>query len=178
MASVGTVFDGDNYVQVNYLVHNCMFLATQLLMAILSTAVDCGDLDDPAYGDVDFTTTTFRSKATYSCNEGFFLVGVKTRVCQSNGKWSGDAPVCKRNQGILIVTVCNSRLTKLSYAQVLTVETWKTLIMGVWTSAVQPFGPRPLTVVGGALSLSVSKLVSVRLMANGLEMLQSANVSS
>ena len=63
---------------------------------LFSVAVDCGPLDDPDYGDVDFTTTTFWSKATYSCDDGFFLVGDETRVCRANGKWSGDAPVCKR----------------------------------------------------------------------------------
>ncbi len=57
-------------------------------------------------------------------------------------------------------------------------ETWKTLIMEMLTSAVQPFGPRLLTVVGEASSLSVSRLVSVRLTANGPEMHQPANVSS
>ncbi|XP_064394225.1 uncharacterized protein LOC135341566 isoform X3 [Halichondria panicea] len=57
--------------------------------------VDCGRLSDPTNGDVSFRTTTFNSRAAYSCNNGFLLVGQTTRVCQSNGEWSGKAPVCK-----------------------------------------------------------------------------------
>ncbi len=73
----------------------CIGLIKHVLCKSL-LGVDCGRLRDPRYGDVDFSTTTFESKATYSCNKGFILVGVKTRVCQANGKWSGDMPVCKR----------------------------------------------------------------------------------
>ena len=60
--------------------------------------VDCGRLFDPRNGDVSFRTTTFNSRAAYSCNNGFLLVGQTTRVCQSNGEWSGKAPVCKSEQ--------------------------------------------------------------------------------
>ncbi len=61
-----------------------------------STAVDCGDLDDPEYGDVDFSKTTDGSKATYSCQQGYYLAGPKTRFCLYLGKWGGNTPVCKR----------------------------------------------------------------------------------
>ena len=57
--------------------------------------MDCGRLFDPRNGDVSFKTTTFNSRAAYSCNNGFLLVGQTTRVCQRNGEWSGKAPVCK-----------------------------------------------------------------------------------
>ena len=32
--------------------------------------------------------------ATYVCDEGFSLVGAMTRVCQSDGTFSGTDPVC------------------------------------------------------------------------------------
>ncbi len=67
-----------------------------MLDAILSTAVLCGDLDDPDYGEVDISSKTYGSKATYTCRHGYYLVGEKTRVCQYGGKWGGYAPVCKR----------------------------------------------------------------------------------
>ena len=63
-------------------------------------AVDCGDLDDPDNGRVDLSGTTFGSKAVYSCDRGYFLVGDSKRVCQANGEWSGDAPVCKRKSSV------------------------------------------------------------------------------
>ena len=34
--------------------------------------------------------------ATYSCDFGFFLVGDHTRICGSDGTWSGMAPTCAR----------------------------------------------------------------------------------
>ncbi len=57
--------------------------------------MSCGRLSDPTNGDVSFTSISVNSKATYSCNNGFILVGQTTRICQSNGEWSGIAPVCK-----------------------------------------------------------------------------------
>ena len=63
---------------------------------IFSIAVDCGVLDDPENGEVSLSGTTLGSKATYSCNDRYVLEGESTRVCQSNGKWSGEAPTCER----------------------------------------------------------------------------------
>jgi len=60
----------------------------------LITAVDCGSLANPKNGRVELTGTTFGSTATYSCQNGFILVGSSTRTCQINGLWSGRAPVC------------------------------------------------------------------------------------
>ena len=67
---------------------------------ILLTAVDCGNLTDPANGQVDHTAgTTFRQTAIYSCNTGNNLVGDSTRNCQATGEWSGSEPTC---QGMLL----------------------------------------------------------------------------
>ena len=59
--------------------------------------VVCGSLDNPENGQVSLTGTTVGSKAIYSCNKGFVLDGNSRRTCQINGKWSGEAPVCKGN---------------------------------------------------------------------------------
>ena len=40
----------------------------------LILAVNCGNLTDPANGQIDHTAT-FRQTATYSCNTGYNLVG-------------------------------------------------------------------------------------------------------
>ena len=59
------------------------------------TAVDCGNLNDPANGQVNHTAgTTFRQTATYSCSTGYNLVGDSIRTCQAEGEWSGSAPTC------------------------------------------------------------------------------------
>ena len=33
--------------------------------------------------------------ATYTCDPGFILVGEPTRICSSDGTWSGMAPTCE-----------------------------------------------------------------------------------
>ena len=67
---------------------------------LILTAVDCGNLTDPANGSVNHTAgTTFGQTATYSCDTGYNLVGDSTRTCQATGNWSGSAPTC---QGMLL----------------------------------------------------------------------------
>ena len=34
----------------------------------------------------------------YKCEEGFSLTGSSTRVCRSDGKWSGEEPLCEGKQ--------------------------------------------------------------------------------
>ena len=58
--------------------------------------MDCGDLDDPAFGSVRLSGTSVGSIAGYSCSVGYQLDGGATRVCQPNGEWSGSAPICRR----------------------------------------------------------------------------------
>lgn len=55
----------------------------------------CPKLNDPENGDVKISGVIPGSKATYQCDKGFILVGSSSRRCQRNGKWSGEAPICK-----------------------------------------------------------------------------------
>ena len=67
---------------------------------LILTAVDCGNLTNPANGQVTHTAgTTFGQTATYSCNTGYNLVGDSTRTCQATGNWSGSELTC---QGMLL----------------------------------------------------------------------------
>ena len=73
--------------QVTYIGFSDVFLSL--------TAVDCGNLTDPANGQVDHTTgNTLGQTATYSCNTGYDLVGDSNRTCQATGNWSESAPTC------------------------------------------------------------------------------------
>ena len=63
---------------------------------VLCAAVDCGPLPPPKNGLVSITSTTVSSIASYECERGFGLVGVSSRVCQVDGTWSEEEPVCER----------------------------------------------------------------------------------
>jgi hypothetical protein len=60
-------------------------------------AIICPTLEHPQYGSV-VVTKDYRvgSKATYTCNKGYKLVGVAERTCQYSGYYSDDEPICKR----------------------------------------------------------------------------------
>ena len=62
----------------------------------LILTVDCGNLTDPANGNVTHTAGTINGQtAIYSCYAGYNLVGDNTRTCQATGNWSGSAPTCQ-----------------------------------------------------------------------------------
>lgn len=48
------------------------------------------------HGAVDIKPyNRFDSKARYSCDDGYTLVGPKVRVCRGDGKWDLTAPTCE-----------------------------------------------------------------------------------
>ena len=62
--------------------------------------VDCGVLSDPANGSVVHSSTLAGSSASYSCDEGFAMVGgTGTRTCGSDGAWTGMEPDCQSKYG-------------------------------------------------------------------------------
>lgn len=57
----------------------------------------CPILSDPTNGKVKIVT--FHSghhKALYFCNDGYQLVGSRSRRCGIYGQWTGSDPICKR----------------------------------------------------------------------------------
>ena len=54
----------------------------------------CPTLSAPVNGSISLSGVTVGDMATYSCNEGFELVGNATRVCLDGGTWSGKDIVC------------------------------------------------------------------------------------
>ena len=70
------------------------------LIIFLFLAVSCDPLDDPTNGQVSFGATTFQSRANYSCNAGYILMGNMTRSCQADGEWSDTDPSCERKDEI------------------------------------------------------------------------------
>ena len=45
---------------------------------------------------VNVTGTSVGDTATYTCNDGFELVGAMTVTCESDGEWSDDPLLCRR----------------------------------------------------------------------------------
>lgn len=64
-------------------------------MSCIKPDRECPDLDQLAIGNVTTTGRFFGDSATYTCEAGFHLVGLRVRTCQADGKWSGQAPTCK-----------------------------------------------------------------------------------
>ncbi|CAI8047415.1 Deleted in malignant brain tumors 1 protein [Geodia barretti] len=63
----------------------------------------CPDLENPADGSVVYDGLVVGSQATYSCDDGYRLVGGSTRTCESDGTWSGESPLC--SQSVVVCTV-------------------------------------------------------------------------
>lgn len=64
--------------------------------------VSCEPLNSIANGKVEYSSTSVSSIATYSCNNGYTMVGPSaTVVCNSYGEWEGPVPYCAGNSTML-----------------------------------------------------------------------------
>ena len=69
--------------------------------------VKCAKLSNPKYGRVSLSGLRAGSSAYYQCSAGFLLVGQSTRICLPSGRWSGEAPTCRRKYYVsCMVVVC------------------------------------------------------------------------
>ena len=70
-------------------------LTTIYVCTYISTTV-CPDLPNPANGMVTISGNSDGDTATYTCDQGYELVGAETLTCQSIGaQWSDPPPVCQ-----------------------------------------------------------------------------------
>ncbi|XP_066943300.1 sushi, von Willebrand factor type A, EGF and pentraxin domain-containing protein 1-like isoform X2 [Macrobrachium rosenbergii] len=58
---------------------------------------ECGELDNPMFGNVEVKSRVVGSKAQYRCQEGYHLIGQEERQCQANGIWTATPPECREN---------------------------------------------------------------------------------
>ena len=56
---------------------------------------ECDEVPTMEHGTIIQEGNTYGMIITYSCNEGYELVGEPIRVCRSDRKWSGGAPTCQ-----------------------------------------------------------------------------------
>ena len=57
--------------------------------------VDCGELSDPLNGSVSQTGRAAGDNATYTCRQGYNLIGENFRTCSQLGEWMEEAPICQ-----------------------------------------------------------------------------------
>ena len=74
-------------------------LYLQMGFYYLLTVIDCGNLRNPENGLVAITPgvvaeTGVGALATYTCSEGYELIGNGVRTCQDSGDWNQVAPSC------------------------------------------------------------------------------------
>ena len=71
-----------------------------LLSSLLLLCIGCGTPDqlDLNVNEtiLSYNSTFINSTATYSCEDGYSLVGDAVRTCLSSGKWSGNPPYCRQ----------------------------------------------------------------------------------
>lgn len=59
------------------------------------TQVQCPPPENPRYGNAVFTSVGYNSVVSYECKHGYTIVGVGTRRCGSDRRWTGQTPTCK-----------------------------------------------------------------------------------
>ena len=71
--------------------------------SVLLTVVSCGPPAPVANAHVTMTDDMFLSNVTYECKPGFRPKpdGDWTRQCQTDKRWSGTAPLCRRTSFML-----------------------------------------------------------------------------
>ena len=65
----------------------------------LHSVIECPPLSQPLNGEVQENS----SRAVYTCNADYDLVGAATLTCQLNGVWSTQPPTCERMSYILLI---------------------------------------------------------------------------
>ena len=88
-------------------------------MTLFCKAVNCGNVPAPNFGTVQVTSLQLNGIATYTCLNGFKLIGAATRTCQTDGTWSGSAPTC---QGKATIAQMRAYMTRALIGQFWTVE--------------------------------------------------------
>ena len=72
-------------------------------MSIFASVITCGDPGTVANGQRDATAgTAYGATLTFSCNEGYRLLGNAVRRCEESGQWSGSQPTCNSMKRVYV----------------------------------------------------------------------------
>ncbi|KAG7318162.1 hypothetical protein KOW79_017917 [Hemibagrus wyckioides] len=97
------VGDGAQFCKYDTLITRSLELGNSTLHAVrthmataqdLQPVVSCGWLQSPSHGKKDGTMYLEGASVRFSCNHGYRLYGSQERVCQEDGRWSGEDTHC------------------------------------------------------------------------------------
>ena len=71
-------------------------LSFKIFCSFSTLSALCPDQENPANGVVSQSGNSVGDMATYTCNDGYELVGPEVINCQNDGTWDNSPPVCKR----------------------------------------------------------------------------------
>ena len=84
-----------------------LFNNLSVTMLLFSIVTACLAPEHPVTGSagltIQFNSTVFGSTAVYSCSSDYVLVGNSTRVCQTDGNWTGSPSHCRGKKFIHII---------------------------------------------------------------------------
>ncbi|XP_062524003.1 coadhesin-like isoform X2 [Corticium candelabrum] len=77
------------------------------------TQIQCPDISNETIKDGSILSShrLVDSIAVYECIRGYRIVGDKTRVCQLNGTWSGNPPICQGSKCDSLASPTNGNVT-------------------------------------------------------------------
>eukprot|EP00117_Sycon_ciliatum_P036248 scpid11835/ scgid3889/ Sushi, von Willebrand factor type A, EGF and pentraxin domain-containing protein 1 len=82
------------YVMAGSNVATCQFNGQWSAVTPTCIVVSCGDPGTPANGNLIGFDFDYSDSVGYTCSPGYQMVGSALRVCQADGTWSGQTPLC------------------------------------------------------------------------------------
>ena len=80
---------------IHSLLHNTILHCITILILVCFYIELCPELSSPLNGIVTYKSTQYLSRARYSCQDGYRLVGKDSLRCKTDGQWSSDPPNCE-----------------------------------------------------------------------------------
>lgn len=70
-------------------------MTTSVFGMIPFVLVDCGNLDHPVNGRVEYFNSNYQSLASYTCDKGYKISGNNVRQCGADALWDLTTPICE-----------------------------------------------------------------------------------
>lgn len=115
---------------------------------------NCGSPGNISNGQYSGNNLTYNSRVTFECDSGYVLLGSRTIVCQSNGRWNDSIPECEESDELPTSGL-------LSSSDVITTTSLPPIIVDGSSSAVLPTGGLVAVVIVGVIVLVVLTIVLV-----------------